>query len=180
LVEMPSETLVEDQVELTSESPIDIAERLPSFPPESEELVVEQVDMEQAPAPANEFQSGLLQKHLDTQPKKKTVDMEPVAEEVLEDAQSVSDSDEALETMQEILDGEIAVDDSQDQLAVGEDFFKSLEEELSFEGGSEVWNLEDAPSEEPVPSPTPDRSKTKDGNWPPQRPSEMDDFEEYK
>ena len=98
----------------------------------------------------------------------------------MEDVQSVSDSDEALETMQEILDGEIAVDDSESELVVGEDFFKNLEEELSLEGGDDVWDMDDAPSEELVPSPTPEPAKKKDGSWPPQRPSEMDDFEEYK
>jgi DNA-binding response OmpR family regulator len=177
--ELPSEAQVEDQVELASEPPIDIAERLPSSPSEVEEQTVKELTVEEAPTTETSFQSGLLQKHLDTQPKEKIVDMEQVAEEALEDAQSVSDSDEALDTMQEILDGELEVDASEDQLAIGEDFFKNLEEELSLEGG-DVWDLDDTPSEEPLPSSTSERSKTKDSNWPPQRPSEMDDFEEYK
>jgi DNA-binding response OmpR family regulator len=197
-VEIPSEPQIVEQEEPPSEPKIDIAERLPSPPPASEEQeteeqvldvapvpeleeqVVEEEDMEAAPAQESVFQSGLLQKHLDTQPKEKVIKGEPVAEEALEDVQSVSESDEALETMQEILDGEIAVDDSEDQLVVGEDFFKNLEEELSLEGGDDVWDLEDTLSEEPVPSPAPERSKKKDGNWPPRRPSEMSDFEEYK
>jgi len=179
-VETPSEAQVVDQVEMPSEPQIDIAERLPSPPPEPEEQVVEELDLEEAPPPANKFQSGLLQKHLDTKPKEENAEVEQVVEEVLADKPSESDSDEALETMQEILDGEISAEGTEDQLAVGEDFFENLEKELSFEGGDDALDLADTPSEELVPSPPPERSKTKDGSWPPQRPSEMNDFEEYK
>jgi DNA-binding response OmpR family regulator len=170
----PVEEQVVDQVEMESEPQIDIAERLPS-PPE----VGEEVESEAALASDNAFQSGLLRKHLDTKPKEDDVEVEQVVEEVLGDKPDASDSDEALETLEEILDGEISAH-GEDQLAVGEDFFEDLEKELSFDDGDGALDLSDTPSEEPVPSPPTEGSKTKDSSWPPQRPSEMNDFEEYK
>ncbi|UCF61367.1 MAG: response regulator, partial [Anaerolineaceae bacterium] len=109
------EEQVVDQVEMESESQIDIAERLPS-PPE----VVEEVESEAALTSENAFQSGMLRKHLDTTPKEDDVEVEQVVEEVLGDKPSVSDSDEALETLEEIFDGEISAQ-GEDQLAIGED-----------------------------------------------------------
>jgi DNA-binding response OmpR family regulator len=179
-VETPIEAQVADQEEMPIEPPIDIAERLPSPPLEPEEQVDEELVKEGAPAPADKFQSGLLQKHLDTKPKEVNAELEQVVEEMLADKTSASDSDEALETLEEILDGEISAQGSEDQLAVEEDFFENLENELSFDGGDEELELVDKPPEDPVPSPPQERSKTESGSWPPQRPSEMNDFEEYK
>ena len=177
-VETLSEAQIADHIELTSDPQIDIAEGLPSQPPEDQD--VEEKDMEIALTPENAFQSGMLQKHLDTQPKEKNADVEPETEEVLEEAQSASDSDDALETLQEILDGEILADGTEDQLVVEEDFFENLEKELSFGEGDEALGLSGPPSEEPVSSPPPERSKIRNGTWPPRRPSEMDDFDKYK
>jgi len=179
-VETPIETQVADQVEMPIEPEIDIAERLPSLPPEPEEQVVKELDMEEAPAPEDKFQSGLLQKHLDTKPKEENAEVEQVVEDVLAEKPSASDSDDALETLEEILDREISAEGTEDQLAIEEDFFENLEKELSFDGGDEALDLADKPSAEPVPSPPPEGSKTKDSSWPPQRPSEMNDFDEYK
>jgi DNA-binding response OmpR family regulator len=179
-VDTPIEAQVADPSEMPSEPPIDIAERLPSLPPEPEEQVVEERVMEEAPPPENKFQSGLLQKHLDTKPKEENAELEQVVEEVLADKSSASESDEALETLQEIIDGEISAEGTEDQLAVEEDFFENLEKELSFDSGDDASDLVDTPSKEPVPSPPQERSKTESGSWPPQRPSEMNDFEEYK
>lgn len=173
--ETPIEAQVPDQVEMPSEPQIDIAARLPSQPED-----VEEVDLEEALAPENEFESGLLKKHLDTKPQKDESEVEAVADEGVEEAQITKESDEALETLQEILDGEIAAEGTEDQLVVGEDFFENIEKELSLAEGDDSSSLSEPSSEEPVPSPPPARSKTESGSWPPQRPSEMDDFEEYK
>jgi hypothetical protein len=162
------------------EPQIDIAERLPSHPPEHGKQAVEERVIEKNHPPADKFQSGLLQKHLDTKPKEENAELEQVVEDVLADKSSASDSDEALETLQETLDGEISAEGTEDQLTIEEDFFENLEKELSFDGGDDGLELVDAPPEKPVPSPSPEGSKTKDGSWPPRRPSEMNDFEEYK
>ncbi len=178
--ELPSEAQGTERVEVSTEPQIDIAERLPGQPPGPEEQVLEELDLEKDSPPAREFQSGLLQKHLDTQPKEKDAVLEQFVEDVLGDKSSASDKDDALETLQEILDGEISAGGTEDQLAVGEDFFENIEKELSFDGSDEALGLVDTPSEEPVPSPPAEGSKIKDSNWPPRRPSEMKDFEEYK
>jgi hypothetical protein len=170
----PVEEQVVDQVEMESEPQIDIAERLPS-PPE----VGEEVKSEAALPSENAFQSGLLRKHLDTKPQKDVTEVEAVADEGVEEAQIAKESDEALETLEEIFDGEMSAQ-GEDQLAIGEDFFEDLEKELPFDDGDGVLDLSDTPIEEPVPSPPTEGSKKKDSSWPPQRPSEMNDFEEYK
>ena len=177
-VETPIEAEIADQVEMEIEPEIDIAERLSSQLPEVQD--VKEVDLEAALTPENAFQSGLLQKHLDTKPKEEDAELEQVVEDVLADEPGASDSDEALETLEEILDGEISAAGKEDQLAVEEDFFENIEKELSFDSGDDASDLADTPTEEPVPSPPPEGSKTKDGSWPPRRPSEMNDFEEYK
>jgi DNA-binding response OmpR family regulator len=179
-VETPIEAQVADTAEIPIEPPIDIAERLASLPPEPEEKVIEEPVVEDAPPPADKFQSGLLQKHLDTKPKEENVEVEQVVEEMLGDKPSESGSEEALEALEEIIEEEISAQGSEDQLAIEEDFFENIEKELSFDGGDDALELVDAPSEEPVPSPPQERSKTESGSWPPQRPSEMNDFEDYK
>jgi hypothetical protein len=171
---------VAEPAEMPSEPPIDIAERLASHPPEPEEKVIEEPVVAETPPPADKFQSGLLQKHLDTKPKEEKAEVEQVVEEMLGDEPGESDSEEALETLEEIIDEEISAQGSEDQLTIEEDFFENLEKELSFDGGDDVLDLVDAPSAKPVQSPPAEGSKTKDSSWPPQRPSEMNDFEEYK
>lgn len=179
-VETPIESMITDQEEMPIEPQIDIAERLPSHPPEPEEEVIEEPVVEKAPPPADKFRSGLLQKHLDTKPKEENAELEQVVEELLVEAPSTSDGDESLEPLQEILEGETSVKGAEDQLAVEEDFFENLEKELSFDDSEDASELVNTPSEEPVPSPPQERSKTESGSWPPQRPSETNDFEEYK
>jgi hypothetical protein len=179
-VETPIEAQIADSEGMPIEPQIDIAERLPSHPPEHGKQAVEERVIEKNHPPADKFQSGLLQKHLDTKPKEENAELEQVVEDVLADKSSASDSDEALETLQETLDGEISAEGTEDQLTIEEDFFENLEKELSFDGGDDGLELVDAPPEKPVPSPSPEGSKTKDGSWPPRRPSEMNDFEEYK
>ena len=168
----PIEAPAADVVDPPSEPQIDIYERPPSQPQE-----VEKVDLEAALTPENAVQSGMLRKHLDTKPPEK---FEALAEEVQDEGQTITETNDALETLEEIIDEEISAQGAEDQLAVGEDFFENLEKELAFDGTEDEIAVGDTPAEEPVPLPQPQRSKEKDSSWPPRRPSEMNDFDEYK
>jgi len=125
--------------------------------------------------------SGLLHKHLHkTTAKDLPMEATPEAEGGVDDQLNVIDSDEALETMQGILDRGVTGDDGlQELVAASEESIEgSVDEELREDGGDDHPHtdpiLRDAGSLFPL-----KRSRSSASKWPPARPSEMDDFDEY-
>jgi len=149
--------------------------------PQMEEQRMDEPEPDKAPPPKPLPQSGLLRKHL-LSPQAEVEEDEPVSsvDEGIDEQPAAIDSAEALETLQDILDQEVAVEsNAQDLFDDSEDLFERALDEALQDPEVEEGALDDVILEGVKPPASQDRTSSKRSNWPPPKPSEMDDFDEY-
>ena len=142
---------------------------------------MEEPEPDVVPPPKPLPQSGLLRKHLlRPQAEEEEDESVPSVDEEMDEQPAAMDSAEALETLQDILDQEVAVEsNTQDLFNDNEDLFKQALDEALQDPGIEEGALDDIVLEGVTPPDSQEQIGSKRSNWPPPRPSEMDDFDEY-
>ena len=170
---------VDDQASELSVSEVERPEVV--LEPQVEEQRMDEPEPDIAPPPKPLPQSGLLRKHL-LSPQAEVEEDEPVSSthEGIDEQPATIDSAEALETLQDILDQEVAVESNvQDLFEDNRELFERALDEALQDPGVEEGVLDDIILEGAKPSASQKGISSKRSNWPPPKPSEMDDFDEY-
>ena len=149
--------------------------------PQVEEQRMDEPEPDTAPPPEPLPKSGLLRKHLHS-PQAEVEEDEPVSsvDEGIDEQPAATESAQALERLQDIPDQEVAVEsNTQDLFDDSEELFEGVLDEALQDPGVKEGALDDIILEKVIPPASPGRTSSKRSNWPPTKPSEMDDFDEY-